>query len=39
MCFDYGFGPFSGFVNGNQNDLDKTDEIACKVLKTFQRCD
>ena len=37
MCFDYGFGPLGGFVQGNQNDLDKTDEIACKVLKKLSK--
>ncbi|MCH1548268.1 MAG: urocanate hydratase [Flavobacteriaceae bacterium] len=34
MCFDYGFGPFRWVCTSNkQSDLDKTDEIASKVLK------
>ena len=38
MCFDYGFGPFRWVcASGNQNDLDKTDEIACKVLKKLSK--
>lgn len=33
MCFDYGFGPFRWIcTSGNSQDLDKTDEIAIKVL-------
>lgn len=34
MCFDYGFGPFRWVcASGKPEDLDKTDEIALKVLK------
>ena len=34
MCFDYGFGPFRWVcASGKDEDLDKTDEIACKVLE------
>jgi len=34
MCFDYGFGPFRWVCTSNkQEDLDKTDEIACQVLE------
>jgi len=34
MCFDYGFGPFRWVCTScNPNDLDKTDEIASKVLE------
>jgi len=34
MCFDYGFGPFRWVCASNkQDDLDMTDEIACKVLE------
>ena len=34
MCFDYGFGPFRWVCSSNkQDDLDMTDEIACKVLE------
>jgi urocanate hydratase len=34
MCFDYGFGPFRWVcASGDAKDLDKTDEIACKVLE------
>ncbi|WP_111709181.1 urocanate hydratase [Lutibacter citreus] len=33
MCFDYGFGPFRWVcASGKQEDLDKTDAIAMKVL-------
>lgn len=33
MCFDYGFGPFRWVcASGNSEDLDKTDEIAARVL-------
>ncbi|MFT6336068.1 MAG: urocanate hydratase [Halioglobus sp.] len=33
MCFDYGFGPFRWVcASGKSEDLDKTDEIAAKVL-------
>ncbi len=35
MCFDYGFGPFRWVcASGNPKDLDTTDAIAEKVLKT-----
>lgn len=34
MCFDYGFGPFRWVcASGKQEDLDRTDEIACDVLE------
>ncbi|SOE21614.1 urocanate hydratase [Spirosomataceae bacterium TFI 002] len=34
QCFDYGFGPFRWVcTSGNKVDLDKTDEIARKVLE------
>ncbi len=34
MCFDYGFGPFRWVCcSSDPNDLDKTDEIAAKVLE------
>ena len=34
MCFDYGFGPFRWVcASGKQEDLDKTDEIAARVLQ------
>ncbi len=34
MCFDYGFGPFRWVcTSNNDNDLDKSDEIACSVLE------
>lgn len=34
MCFDYGFGPFRWVcASGKKEDLDKTDEIAAKVLE------
>ena len=34
MCFDYGFGPFRWIcTSGNPEDLDKTDDIAMKVLQ------
>ncbi|MGZ0016304.1 urocanate hydratase [Yeosuana sp. AK3] len=34
MCFDYGFGPFRWVcTSGKPEDLDKTDEIATKVLQ------
>ena len=33
MCFDYGFGPFRWVcASGKEEDLKKTDEIACNVL-------
>ena len=37
MCFDYGFGPFRWVcTSGNPEDLDKTDEIAMRVLAEIQ---
>lgn len=34
LCFDYGFGPFRWVcTSGLESDLDKTDEIAKKVLE------
>ncbi|RRO25620.1 urocanate hydratase [Flavobacteriaceae bacterium 14752] len=34
MCFDYGFGPFRWVcASGRDEDLDKTDELACKILQ------
>ena len=34
MCFDYGFGPFRWVcASGNPKDLERTDEIACKILE------
>jgi urocanate hydratase len=34
MCFDYGFGPFRWVcASGKPEDLQRTDEIACKVLE------
>lgn len=34
MCFDYGFGPFRWVCSsGRAEDLDKTDEIAAKVIE------
>lgn len=38
MCFDYGFGPFRWVcTSGTQEDLDKTDEIACSVLEEMAK--
>ena len=38
MCFDYGFGPFRWVcASGKESDLDKTDEIACKVLEEMAK--
>lgn len=38
MCFDYGFGPFRWVcASGKQEDLDKTDEIAAKVLRKIMK--
>jgi urocanate hydratase len=38
MCFDYGFGPFRWVcASGNPKDLEKTDEIALKVLEQMQQ--
>jgi len=37
MCFDYGFGPFRWVcASGNSEDLDKTDEIALKILQEIK---
>ena len=37
MCFDYGFGPFRWVcASGKEEDLDKTDQIACKVLEEIR---
>jgi urocanate hydratase len=34
MCFDFGFGPFRWVcASGKQEDLDRTDAIACQVLE------
>lgn len=34
MCFDYGFGPFRWVcTSGKAEDLQKTDEIACRILE------
>ena len=38
MCFDYGFGPFRWVcASGKQEDLAKTDEIACQVLEEIMQ--
>ena len=38
MCFDYGFGPFRWVcASGKQEDLAKTDEIACRVLEEIMQ--
>jgi len=38
MYFDYGFGPFRWVCcSGKSEDLDKTDEIACKVLERIMK--
>jgi urocanate hydratase len=38
MCFDYGFGPFRWVcTSGKPEDLQKTDEIACRVLEEIQQ--
>ena len=37
MCFDYGFGPFRWVcASGKKEDLDITDQIACKVLEQLK---
>ena len=37
MCFDYGFGPFRWVcTSGKPEDLQKTDDIACKVLEEIR---
>ncbi|WP_111308653.1 urocanate hydratase [Confluentibacter sediminis] len=38
MCFDYGFGPFRWVcTSGKPEDLEKTDEIAMKVLQSIMK--
>ncbi len=38
MCFDYGFGPFRWVcASGKPEDLQKTDEIACRMLEEIQQ--
>lgn len=38
MCFDYGFGPFRWVcTSGKPEDLQKTDNIACKVLEEIMK--
>ena len=38
MCFDYGFGPFRWVCSsGKQQDLAKTDQIACDVLEQMMQ--
>jgi len=38
MCFDYGFGPFRWVcTSGKPDDLQRTDDIACKVLEEIKR--
>lgn len=38
MCFDYGFGPFRWVcASGKEEDLQKTDEIAARVLEEIKR--
>lgn len=38
MCFDYGFGPFRWVcASGNPEDLQKTDQIACRVLEDMMK--
>lgn len=38
MCFDYGFGPFRWVcASGKPEDLQKTDDIACKVLEELAK--
>lgn len=38
MCFDYGFGPFRWVcTSGLEEDLDKTDKIACDVLHKLSK--
>ncbi len=37
MCFDYGFGPFRWVcASGLEKDLDKTDEIALRVMREIK---
>jgi urocanate hydratase len=36
LCFDLGFGPFRWIcTSGNENDLIRSDQIACEVLETI----
>ncbi|ADX67532.1 urocanate hydratase [Weeksella virosa] len=38
MCFDFGFGPFRWVcTSGKADDLQKTDEIACRVLEEIMQ--
>jgi len=38
MCFDYGFGPFRWVcASGDEEDLKKSDKIACKVLEKMKK--
>lgn len=38
MCFDYGFGPFRWVcASGKPEDLQKTDDIACRVLEEIMK--
>lgn len=38
MCFDYGFGPFRWVcASGKEEDLEKTDRIACGVLEQIMQ--
>ncbi|MBA5628959.1 urocanate hydratase [Moheibacter lacus] len=38
MCFDYGFGPFRWVcTSGKPEDLQKTDEIACRILEEMKK--
>lgn len=38
MCFDYGFGPFRWVcTSGKEEDLEKTDRIACDVLEQIMQ--
>lgn len=38
MCFDYGFGPFRWVcTSGKPEDLQKKDDIACKVLEEIMK--
>ena len=38
MCFDYGFGPFRWVcASGKEEDLAKTDAIACEVLERLAK--
>ncbi|WP_417429497.1 urocanate hydratase [Halpernia sp.] len=38
MCFDFGFGPFRWVcASGKPEDLEKTDQLACKVLEEIMK--